>query len=114
MQNRQKTNDKSTKIGQKHEEQTINVSNKSMFTERKVPFCFKRKEEPEEVMHEYLPPCNANATKSYRTKRKHNETECKCSQNGRFPSAIKERRILRKSCMNTYCLATQMPQKARE
>ena len=77
MKDRQKTDDKSTKNGRTHKGQTINASNMKMFTERKVPFCYKRKEEPEEVRHEYLLPCNANATESYTAKRKHNETECK-------------------------------------
>ena len=66
-----------------HEQQMINASNANMFTERKVPFCYRRTEEPEEVMHQYLLPCNANAIESYRTKCKNNETECKRSETAR-------------------------------
>ena len=75
MKARQKTDDKSTKNGRTHEEQSINISNMNMFTKRKVSFCYKRKEEPEEVMHEYLLPCNANVTESYRMKWNANATK---------------------------------------
>ena len=75
LKDRRKTDDKSTKNGLTHEEQMINVSNTNMYTERKVSFCYKRKEEPEEVMRDYLLPCNANATESYRTKLNANATE---------------------------------------
>ena len=86
--NPQKTDDNSTKNGRTRKQQTINVSNINTFTKWKVSFYYKRKEEPEAVIQEYLVPCNANAMESYRTKRKHNKTECKrnemeCTRNKR-------------------------------
>ena len=48
-----------------------------------------------------------------RTKnRRYTQATWTCSWNWRFRSAIKERRSLRKSCRNTYCLAMQTPWKA--
>ena len=66
-----------------HEEQMINVSNTNVFTKQKVPFCYKRKEEHEEVMHDCTQKPrkaterNANTTKqnANATKRQSDETK---------------------------------------
>ena len=78
--NPRKTDDKSTKNERTHEEQTINVSNTNMFTERKVLFCYKRKEELEEVLHEYIPTAllrKHHGKLQTEMEYKRNGTECK-------------------------------------
>ena len=59
-----------------------------MFTERKVPLCYKRKEQPQEIMHEYLLPCNTNAMESYslnKTQTQRNRMQAQLNRNATKP-----------------------------
>ena len=101
MKDRRKTDDKSTKNGQTHEEQTINAGNMNMFAELKVPLCYKRKEEPEEVMHEHLLPCNTNATESYTKRNANTPNGMQMHQNGN--GVKRENGVKRKRNRNFTC-----------